>query len=477
MLTTSFDLAADQPSPLPRVGVEYFPGSRAANLPRWRELAGALAERGLSTPEKSTALLAWPGYTVPERHDAACRFSVIGRRLSHVKITCGSGVGLRAKAYFGFGPLWLRPDSSESDRRVGSSPVPAAATGHQGAPPQSVRRCMARAVDYLLAARGGEGWWRDFPTVMGGSDEWVTAYVATELARIGDASVDHAGARLAALAAWQWMQGRRVEDRGWGFNRELPEDADATAWGLLLAWALGVQDGARARAALGVLRSHVSPDGGVASYAPRAAGGLSAALGRDTALDGLFAAHVCVSAATAHLPPLTDAVSGFLCDRQLDDGRWLGYWWCDDEYATGLAAGGLGSRSDTRARRASRRALAWIIDRIREDGSVISRYSGDASAFAAASGVPALLGAGLAGVSGRLAAECGRAARRAVNRLLETQAEDGSWAPAAWMRIPPADSVAPSGDGFGSFIGVDRAGIFTTATVLRALRAFAAAGL
>jgi squalene cyclase len=186
---------------------------------------------------------------------------------------------------------------------------------------------------------------------------------------------------------------------------------------------------------------------------------------------GLFAPHLCVTAAAALVPGFRHTVSRFLREHQHADGRWVGYWWCDDEYPTGIAALALGGSDDAGARGAARRGADWASTRIRGDGAVISGFSGEPSAFCAASAALAILGADASGHAGR---DADGAAARAVRWLLEAQRADGSWEPSALMRIPPADATVASDDAFGAFVGADTAAIFTTATALRTLRLFRA---
>ncbi len=475
-LTLSFDLAGEHPAPLPRVGVEYFPGSYLDDIPQWEQFLTTLVERGMCDAPIRDALLAWPGYTTPDAEGGTWpaaliaesmlrppdEFSVIGRRLSHVKITCGPAGLSEAKAYFGYGPLWLRPEAAPPDEidhggaglRASSAATVAADT----------RESLLRAIDFLAGAQSAEGFWCDFADVTGGTDEWVTAYAGAALAAIGGYR-----AQQPARRAWRWLLGRRGDDQGWGFSASLPEDADGTAWGLLLSHALGEQDTPRARAARSRLEEHTAKDGAVASYLPAASARLAETLGPDVCMTGLFAPHLCVTAAAALLPG-TSSSAGYLRDHQAADGRWVGYWWCDDEYATGLASLALGGNPESGARAAATRAAAWAAGRVGEDGAVVSLFSGEPSAFATASCAAAVLGA----TTATRASDLDPAAVRAIGWLRDVQCGDGSWAPSALMRIPPVDAISPPSDGFGSFVGLDAASIFTTATVVRALRLFEA---
>lgn len=65
-------------------------------------------------------------------------------------------------------------------------------------PREAVAHALERGTAYLLRQRHGDGWWRDFDTLAGSSDEWVTVYVGCALSLHPDAS-----AREAAHGAWR----------------------------------------------------------------------------------------------------------------------------------------------------------------------------------------------------------------------------------------------------------------------------------
>lgn len=100
-LHLSFDLGAEV---LPRIGIEgSFP--RLPNRePSWAELFDRLVHRGLCTPEKRDAALAWPGYdsfwTAPERWPAGVGTAgFCARALSHIKLVSRPDRKLEAKVY------------------------------------------------------------------------------------------------------------------------------------------------------------------------------------------------------------------------------------------------------------------------------------------------------------------------------------------------------------------------------------------
>jgi hypothetical protein len=107
---------------LPRIGIEGSFPRQPSREPRWEALFERLVQRGLCSPGKRDAALAWPGYdnfwTAPGRWPigemGARGFCV--RALSHVKAVCRPDRDPEAKAYLIFG----EPDLS-GERATASS--------------------------------------------------------------------------------------------------------------------------------------------------------------------------------------------------------------------------------------------------------------------------------------------------------------------------------------------------------------------
>ena len=461
---------------LPRVGVEIFPGPLLDEVPRWRTRLDDLVAVDLCTPEKRDALLGWPGYTEPGQDPwpaallaesllrSPTDFSVLGRRLHHLKLVCAPGRPIEAKAYLGFGPLWLtaeRPDHGVG--AVMAMPGDSATLRPRPATAAYLDAASDRAIRFLLETQAADASWRDFPTIMGGSDEWVTAYVIEALA-----GVENDAARAAASAAWRWLGTRRESAAGWGFNDTLPVDADATAWGLLAAHALGEDESARAVAARDVLEQHRVAEGGLASYLHGAESRLAETLG-DVAMNALFGPHVCVTAAAAGLDFTRDSLAPFLIGAQREDGSWRGFWWSDRAYATGLAAAALKRCALPEALAAAASAGRWARSRLAGSGAVVSRATGAPSPFATAAALPAVLAA--APIEAMLPAATIEWIEPTLRWLLAAQRVDGSWQPSALLRIPPSDAADARDALARGFTGRDEEAVFTTATVLRSLEA------
>ncbi len=311
----------------------------------------------------------------------------------------------------------------------------------------------SRGLDYLLRSQV-RGAFADFDTLAGASDEWVTAYVGCALAEFGDVR-----AIKAAHSAWDFLLKRRSEADGWGFNSLVPADADSTLWGLRLANAIGEGESRRARSAANFIARHQLAGGAFTTFADVGPIRRFTESQPDISFAGWCGAHPCVTALAATTPELPGigGAMDHLRGTQEHDGSWLAYWWSEPAYATSFAASAL-SRTDSPddARRVER-AVEWASNR---------RFD---SAFAAACCADILA-----------LAPQDRTARRRLDdfvlRLTSTQRTDGAWDGSAWLRIPPPGvsdpqtygSWAVNGRGGGS-LNVDKAAIFTTATVLIAL--------
>ena len=447
---------------LRRAGIEIVPGGdpelpiAKEELGRWRQLLAVLRTRRLCDARRAAALLAWPG----EESPAECpldwpaslileslvrgvdAFSMIGRRLSHVKIDFPPGEPPLAKAYFGFGRLWEGAPPRRGGR--GSTRTLAAA--------------IAASASFLLDARDSGGTWRDFEAIREGSDEWVCAYVAAALARRGGTAARHA-----ARTAW-WRLARLRTEAGWGYNARIPVDADSTSWVLRLAASLGKGRVPALKETYALVRAHRDPAGGVSSFLPDALGASPGQV--PVELVGWCMAHAEVTAAAGALHGFAGSSARWLARAQRPEGSWRSYWYDEDAFASAFAAEHLATRRDPVSRRALARAARWAAARVAADGSVPAAGLAGGSPFAAACCLRILL-------SARLAQDSGRAVERIAMWLLAEQLPNGGWRGSAPLReTRPADSDPQS---FGERQGFawDERSLFTTATVLEALGALA----
>ncbi len=321
------------------------------------------------------------------------------------------------------------------------------------------------AFRFLLRGRNWQGWWQDFRLAPGFSDEWVTAYVGTVLAAFSDAH-----AAEAATVAWNLLAGRQRPSGAWAYNALPPGDADSTGWAVQLADTVGEGQSEWAQLARAYLTQHIRPDGGIATYASDGPIRRFINLPPDRSLRGWCGTQSCVTAAVALLPDFCSRVRPYLRAVQGDDGSWRSYWWCEDEYATCLAAEALARSDEPEDVARVERAVRWAHERVNRVGFVVTDQHPDGSPFATALCLRTLL-----------LAHDPVAVREAVQAvtawLVGQQRSDGCWTPTARLRVPQPDDEHPDtyqgwvyGGRIQGSIVFDQRGIFTTATVLNALQ-------
>lgn len=317
---------------------------------------------------------------------------------------------------------------------------------------------IENGLKFLLKSKNHNGWWRDYSTYAGESDEWITAYVGVVLA-LSD-KPDH---RSEALNAWKRLCHRHWWFPAWGYNRLVPPDADSTLWAVRLAECLNRKDSYRVRRAIRFLLKHIGDNGGMSTY------NKSKAIGAFTVLSNLqfrgwCSPHVCVSAAAVHLDSLTNKqpLIDYLGREQNGDGSWTGYWWCDDEFTTSQATEGLAKNHANTKNTVLNKAVDWAMNRL--------KY------YSVNSCTPFVLASLLKTITFSQHPQAEAAIKIWLPKLLTDQKQDGSWMPSAWLRIPHPDVTVPArhtswkvnGKGANNMI-VDIRSIFTTATVVYCL--------
>jgi squalene cyclase len=311
------------------------------------------------------------------------------------------------------------------------------------------RDSMRAARTFLLGSQAPDGSWKDFLLPAGNSNVWVTAFVAGVL---GDCEE----ARL----AWCFLQSAARDGGGWSYNVSVPGDADSTLWALRLAETLGEHESSAAREGRAFLEQHFREDGGLATYATAVPIRKYIGLPPIVPFDGWTASHTCVTAACANLSVYRDRLRAYLLARRREDGSWPAYWWFDDEFATAEAVAAIG---------ADEQSIAWASRRI--DSAT--------TPFALAHALRIVARGAKNGV-----------ADRAIARLISMQREDGSWPASARLRVPRPDMRVPDPHAewtmwagmnerastesvlritFNNY-SPDHYGVYTTATVLRALQ-------
>ena len=177
------------------------------------------------------------------------------------------------------------------------APVDIAVSPIRAKPPHSgsLRRSLEAAEDFLLSRFSQGDFWRDFHVDIGYSDEWVTAFVASQMAL-----TERPRGLAAARDALELAAAPSAGNGGWGYNAISPPDADSTAWVLRLAVACGVETEATRRARA-FLAAHLLPDGAVSTYGSATPIHFRNQNWRDGGAAGWRGSHSCVAANAAAL--------------------------------------------------------------------------------------------------------------------------------------------------------------------------------
>lgn len=323
-----------------------------------------------------------------------------------------------------------------------------------------------KASNYLLRHRGWTGLWWDFFTYAGYSDEWLSAFVASVLAKLPQQKFSHA-VRL----TWDRLVARHPTRAGWGYSEYAPQDADSTIWVLNLAQILGKHD-PEVHEAYKFLLDHCRPDGGVATYNSSFALRRFLRVDSATSFVAWCSSHtdVTASAANHHAFPKSETALEYLRQNQHLDGSWRGYWWCDPEYTSALAVKALSKTGKTEDRRRVQSTIQWAIQRLGITGIVETSLRPTGSIFATALAVQIL----------ELEQETPtvyEVMKKSVSWLLSKQTPAGYWHSAATLRLPHPADLNPdhyknwnrNGTGNIGDIVFDVRKLFTTATVLETL--------
>lgn len=293
-----------------------------------------------------------------------------------------------------------------------------------------------RALRFLLESQEAEGQWRDFE-VDGGfeSDAWVTAYVGCAVAAcpVVERSV------VSALSAARRFLICSLGDRGgWGYCAAAPVDADSTAWAIEML--RSVQ--APLKPAYEGLRRHRYRDGGFATYERFSDPSMwttSQSEVSAVALKAMLSEGLTADRATI------DACASFLIESQTGDGTWPSFWYSTRHYATVHAFEALARYNTVASLRCGPlRAFAWALR---------TYIQGDPFTLA---------------LTTELGCLCGdwRAVDLLVAELLSLQHNDGRWTAREPFMLPDPWNYEAGDPDAGIF---DHNGLFTTATVIRAL--------
>jgi squalene cyclase len=218
---------------------------------------------------------------------------------------------------------------------------------------------------------------------------------------------------------------------GWGYNENVPPDADSTACALLFLAGMDCPETTRVRA-MSCLQSHQNPNsGGIATYYDAGPIRQFMGVGRWMRFSGwcqpntevtAMAARAAVALGSRPQEITLNAAWHFVRSRQREDGSWSSYWWASPHYATQQSVELAVLMGDNHA---VRRAGAWALQNQNANGAW-NLPNGPDSAFATALSLSILLRAGVDQLS----------IERALQTLSTMQEQDGGWPNDPILRIP-----------------------------------------
>jgi hypothetical protein len=331
--------------------------------------------------------------------------------------------------------VYLSSEADANRNRSGSDPEAGACRS-----PRAIREALLSACEFLLQQRR-DLFWEDFLGPRGTSDTWVTAYVIHMLSGNAWDFFPHS-MRTAIKSSAEWLARHRSAAGGWGYSRQVNDDADSTGLSLL---ALRRFEIAESLSAYGLLTRCLQSDGGVSTYPA-------------TSEEDLYwhrssveVTPIAMLAAGPHFGPAAQTrAAAFLKQRQREDGLWGGYWWVTPLYSTWVCLRWL--------------RMAHADQQLRDCCTAIGRSAAPESFELALKTL--CLG------------EMGQYTRMhpLVEQLLAQQDATGGWPGTAMMRYPyqhiaDPERVIDSGACFR-----DQRGVFTTATAMAALGRFLVTG-
>jgi hypothetical protein len=296
---------------------------------------------------------------------------------------------------------------------------------------QDLSAARTRGLDFVLSAQDGDGAWTDWALPPGTAPDWTTAYVGLRLSRVDPA--DGAALSDALRRAASWLVSRQASSGGWGYNRIVDQDADTTSQTLLFLAALGLPAPPGACEFLG---RHQQPDGGFATFLPDGLMGSWGASHAEITPVALLALRAQCALSDDGLARGVD----WIRRARRPDGLWNSFWWSTPLPATEVSL-----------------AFAAALGTPEPPPPALDRWN------PADSLETALL------VS--IMAPTGTSARfeQLVRKLLDDQADDGSWQSAPALRITARDCERPWETAASGPLFADPQRLHSTATALAAL--------
>jgi len=294
-------------------------------------------------------------------------------------------------------------------------------------------KALSRGIAFLTSRQGEDGLWRDFLTPAGEASLWPTGFIGGALHEAGVEVTSSTLQRAAgALLFHQDTAG------GWGYNEDVPHDADSTACALLFLARMDCPKEAKERA-IACLLTHQRPQtGGIATF--RESGPIRnyMGVGRWMGFGGWCHPHTEVTALAIRALVASGWGGGetelssawdYIRQRQRADGSWTSYWWPSPHYTVLQAATCAQLLGDEQG---ALLAGNWAL-RTQSSEGTWGMPAVPISAFASALGLSMLAKARVAPAP----------IESAARQLVAMQDADGSWPNDPILRIPLPSVIDP----------------------------------
>ena len=312
-------------------------------------------------------------------------------------------------------------------------------------------RAREKGAQFLISKQHGDGKWSDFELEVGRSTAWTTAYVATTLSHIPTAS-----SSIEKACKWLLKNFRN----GWGFNESVPIDCDSTAWGIMALRGAGQESPIPSDQLLSEFRDETGLFCTFSGRAPE---------------DSWGKVHLDVTAVAVRALLRTPTTDNTLIIESVsriielgENSHWHSYWWSDQMY-------GIAHSLET-----LNEFVIWLNNRKIELGtncSLKARIAKLQSFYGTqilenSTFTDALSGSLLIKACGNSVNE-NKFLRRLTDLLLDLQEPDGRWRAAPNLRVTYPNISEPWKHKEPGPLFADVEDIFTTASVIDALKIFA----
>lgn len=410
---------------LPKIGFECFWEEQPVKERYWRFFTEKLNTFNQYKKDKIETILTWdkeifPGQIKewPEHlwtaslFKAQNEFTFLKKRISHLKLSYQPQKDIELKAYLGYGNLWkvkepLRLNSDNQEKQKLKTTL-------------DIKQALNKGVDYLLSSQQQSGWWKDFYSPGGTSDEWVTAYVACHLA-----SLKWPKTSVALDRAWRVLKTRYRKNEGWGYNAFTEADADSTIWTWHFLSTAGLVE-EFPEPGFEMMDTFVMAEGGINTYSENVPQGYNVRKTDSQSFNGWQTTHYCVTGAYA-LAGKQYAID-YLLAHQNPEGFWYSYWWSGPEYGTALSIEALFNKNAIKYEQAIQLSVKWALGQAQKelDNLVPNDFK-----------IALLLRIILCSANKTNY----DLLKTMVNHLLHTQQASGSWSPSAELRIPTPEEI------------------------------------